>query len=152
MSIESTTPTTKIKIKYCTKCKWTNRAIWYTQEILQTFSPPTISEVSLVPEIINPGTFEVYISRTHEELLYRRKMKQDFGLSEKEKKVTYEGFPDAKLLKNLIKQKLEEWDSISSDVVGEHLSRGVGTLLNDGGVDDDDYNDEKDCIECKKEE
>ncbi|KAI5965936.1 uncharacterized protein KGF55_001300 [Candida pseudojiufengensis] len=170
---------TKVSIKYCTKCKWSNRAIWYVQELLQTFSSPIINEYSILPEFENAGIFEIYISQTsqsqsneskeitrqvHTKLIYRRKMKKDPKLNKDVEDVTYDGFPDAKLLKNLVRQQLEKWDLQNNDNgvsstndLGEHLKRGdKGNLLNDGSekiIDDDEETNNfqpGDCIECEK--
>ncbi|KAI5964947.1 hypothetical protein CANMA_003457 [Candida margitis] len=149
----------RIIIQFCTKCKWTNRAIWYAQELFQTFDANTIADISLQPIVEIPGTFQVLIQvGSVTELIYRRKFKKDGDdLDLKLAKVSYEGFPDAKFLKNLVRDKISEIESTLSGggnggigtKVGDHLI-GKGSLLNDGGVGDEA--EARECLECKRQE
>lgn len=99
----------KVSIEFCAKCKWHNRAIWYTQEILQTFSDPDVNlvtEVSVKPVHDQPGLFQVvcYGDSGVEKVIYRRKMKK--ATSPQSEEYYYDGFPDSKLLKQLIRNEL----------------------------------------------
>lgn len=99
----------KVTIRFCAKCKWHNRAIWYTQEVLQTFSDPEknlVTEVAVCPLHDQPGLFEVAVAPDNEgeTVIYRRRMKKlDLDQSEE---FYYDGFPDSKLLKQLIRNHL----------------------------------------------
>lgn len=163
--MESTSPfkeivkTPRLVIQYCTKCKWTNRAIWYTQEVLQTFTnPQDIAEISLQPEIEKPGTFAIYLQvGEYVEVVYRRKFKKVENRGDNvEDPDEYDGFPDAKFLKSLIKEKLlklkakaENGEKVLSSVqLGDHLSSGKGNLLNDGGREETQV----ECRDCIAEE
>lgn len=145
----------RIIIQFCTKCKWTNRAIWYAQELFQTFDANTIADISLQPIIEFAGIFQVLIQvGSTVELIYRRKFKKDGDdLDPQLAEVSYDGFPDAKFLKNLVKDKIHEvekranGEGVTSSKVGDHLV-GKGSLLNDGGV----CQETEECVECKREE
>ncbi len=75
-----------ITIEYCTMCRWTLRAFWMAQELLQTF-PDEIHEMRL-----RPGTGGVYNIFVNNELLFSRK---DEGR-----------FPDIKELKQMVRDKI----------------------------------------------
>lgn len=95
----------KITIHYCAKCKWHNRAVWYLQEIIQTFGEPekSVAEVSLCPVYDKPGLFQIVASKVDGDhtILYQRKMKKgDLPQSED---FYYDGFPDSKFVKVLIR-------------------------------------------------
>lgn len=99
----------KVTIQFCAKCKWQNRAIWYVLEILQTFSDPEknlIAEVSVCPMYDQPGLFQVLVSTENgtDKVIYRRKMKKS-ELPQTEE-FYYDGFPDSKLLKILLRNEL----------------------------------------------
>lgn len=99
----------KVSIEYCARCKWQNRAIWYLQEILQTFGDPEgsfVAEVSVVPSYDQPGLFRVTTTSAEgkEAIVYWRRMKK---LDEAQDEAYYfDGFPDSKLLKVLIRNEL----------------------------------------------
>ena len=172
----------RIIIQFCTKCKWTNRAIWYAQELFQTFGDSQlIGDISLQPIVEIPGTFQILVQIGDDvELIYRRRFKKDGNdLDPQLASVSYEGFPDAKFLKNLVRAKINEIESrknksdeegVSSAQVGDHLI-GEGSLLNEGPggsggsgggeetEEDDETEDEEeeqegagDCVACKREE
>ncbi|EGW35746.1 uncharacterized protein SPAPADRAFT_132690 [Spathaspora passalidarum NRRL Y-27907] len=130
----------RIIIQYCNKCKWQNRAVWYLQEILQTF-PEEIQDISLQPILDQPGVFQIVLvtSNSASEIIYKRKFKskelQEKYADEGEEKYTYDGFPDSKFIKVLIKNKL-------GLQVGKHIDRGSDYKLNDGTA----------CVDCRKEE
>jgi selenoprotein W-related protein len=48
-------PRTAVRIRYCTECRWLQRAAWIAQELLTTF--PTELEVTLEPGF--GGVFDV---------------------------------------------------------------------------------------------
>lgn len=98
-----------VVIEFCAKCKWHNRAIWYTQEVLQTFSDPEknlVTEVSVRPRYDQPGLFQVLVRGNvgNEKVIYRRKMKKSEDKQDAD--FYYDGFPDSKLLKQLIRNEL----------------------------------------------
>lgn len=128
----------KIIIQYCNKCKWQNRAIWYLQEILQTF-PDKINDISIQPINDQPGVFQIILLKSHDdqEIIYKRKFKSK-ELAEKygdsnEESYHYDGFPDSKFVKLLIKDRL-------GLEVGKHIEKKLDYKLNDG------------CVDCKREE
>lgn len=104
-----------IVILYCSKCKWQNRAVWYLQEILQTFDGE-IKMVSLEPMVGQPGTFQVTLYKDDTStpvILYKRRYKNadlaiKYGDSDgsMSKPYYHDGFPDSKYLKTLIRDAL----------------------------------------------
>ncbi|RLV87003.1 hypothetical protein JA9_001158 [Meyerozyma sp. JA9] len=98
----------KVIIQFCSKCKWHNRAVWYLQEIMQTFGEGDrlVSEISIQPKIDAPGLFQVLVQADEGEpkIIYKRKFKKDNG--PQDAPYYYEGFPDSKLLKTLIRDEL----------------------------------------------
>ncbi|CAI5759184.1 unnamed protein product [Candida verbasci] len=122
----------QIIIQYCNACKWQNRAIWYLQEILQTF-PDLIKDISLQPINETPGVFQIILSRSDNDVkvLYKRKMK-----NEEVGGYIYVGFPDSKFVKQLIK---DEFDV----EVGDHISRGSTNYKLTDPTDSE-------CIDCKR--
>ncbi|KAM9893377.1 hypothetical protein OXX80_012694 [Metschnikowia pulcherrima] len=99
----------KVIIEYCAKCKWHNRAVWYLQEILQTFSDPEknlVAEVALRPSYDSPGTFVVRVAAEEgqSKIVYCRRMKK--SSQPQTESYHYDGFPDSKLLKNVIRNEL----------------------------------------------
>lgn len=98
----------KVTIEYCAKCKWQNRAVWYLQEVLQTFSEPgknLVAEVAVCPLYDKPGVFQVVVaSERGEKVIYRRRMKK--ATEPQNEPFYYDGFPDSKLLKVLIRNEL----------------------------------------------
>ncbi len=77
----------RIRIHYCTQCKWLLRSAWYAQELLSTFGE-LLDEVALVPS--HGGTFEIFFD---DELLWERKRDG--------------GFPDIKPLKQAVRDRLD---------------------------------------------
>lgn len=98
----------KVTIEFCAKCKWHNRAVWYAQEILQTFSDPEsnlVAEIALCPSYSQPGLFQVTVEDDKgKRPIYRRRMKKSD--SPQTEAFYYDGFPDSKLLKQLIRNAL----------------------------------------------
>ena len=94
--------TPNVKIEYCTRCNWMLRSAWMAQELLQTFNG-TIAEVSLVPNHLGDGTFEVTLTTEKtgrlggktgiEEVLWDRK--------------TEGRFPEAKELKQRVRDVID---------------------------------------------
>lgn len=76
----------RVKIEYCTQCRWLMRAAWMAQELLTTFEYE-LDEVALSPG--TGGVFNVYLNR---DLIYSRK---ETGR-----------FPESKELKQLIRDKI----------------------------------------------
>lgn len=105
-----------VSIKYCAKCKWQNRAVWYMQEILQTFSDGLVNCVSLLPIVDQPGTFEIALQLerdTAPRILYKRRFRKpelavQYGDPDGSQSAPYyyDGFIDAKDLKILIRDSL----------------------------------------------
>lgn len=75
-----------ITIQYCTQCQWLLRSGWLAQELLSTFGTE-LGGVTLLP-----GTGGVFEIAYGEELLWERKRDG--------------GFPDARTLKNLVRDRL----------------------------------------------
>ena len=75
-----------IRITYCTQCQWLLRAGWMAQELLTTFSEE-VGEVALLP-----GTGGVFRIEVDGETVWERKADG--------------GFPDAKALKQRIRDRL----------------------------------------------
>ena len=76
-----------IRITYCTQCRWLLRAAWMAQELLSTFGTD-LGEVALVP-----GTGGVFAVTCGDALLWERKRDG--------------GFPDAKLLKQRVRDHVD---------------------------------------------
>jgi len=76
----------RVKIEYCTQCRWLMRAAWMAQELLTTFETE-LDEVALSPG--TGGVFNVYLNR---DLIYSRKEKGRF--------------PESKELKQLIRDQI----------------------------------------------
>lgn len=98
----------KITISYCAKCKWHNRAVWYLQEILQTFGEADrcVAEISLCPSYDTPGLFKIEAAKSENEtrILYQRKMRKGVELQTEDH--FYDGFPDSKFVKVLVRNYL----------------------------------------------
>lgn len=102
-------PHPKVTIEFCAKCKWHNRAVWYLLEIMQTFSDPDsnlVAEVALCPLYDKPGIFEVRVSAADsaDKVIYRRRLKK--SEAPQSEPFYYDGFPDSKLLKVLVRNTL----------------------------------------------
>jgi selenoprotein W-related protein len=61
----------RVRIRYCTQCRWLQRAAWVAQELLTTF--PTELEVTLEPGV--GGIFEVLLD---DESLFSRAERRRF--------------------------------------------------------------------------
>ena len=57
----------KVRIRYCTQCRWLLRSAWMAQELLTTFDTE-ISELTL-----EPGTGGVFEVTANDELVWSRK-------------------------------------------------------------------------------
>lgn len=79
--------TARIKIHYCTGCRFVVRATWIAQELLFTFGE-RLTEVALVPG--NGGIFRVELN---DELLFDRK--------------DHDRFPDPKELRQMIRDRID---------------------------------------------
>jgi selenoprotein W-related protein len=77
----------RITITYCVQCNWLLRAAWMAQELLSTFGTD-LSEVSLMP-----GTGGIFVITYNGETIWER--------------VADGGFPDAKLLKQHVRDRLD---------------------------------------------
>ncbi|HEV2541745.1 MAG TPA: SelT/SelW/SelH family protein [Methylobacterium sp.] len=76
-----------ITITYCTQCQWLLRAAWMAQELLSTFRGD-LGEVAL-----RPGTGGVFVIAFDEEVIWER--------------VRDGGFPDVKLLKQRVRDRID---------------------------------------------
>ncbi|MFW7378448.1 MAG: SelT/SelW/SelH family protein [Oligoflexus sp.] len=76
-----------LEIEYCRMCRWTLRAFWIAQEVLQTFDGD-FSEVRMLPT--TGGHFKV---RVNGEQVWCR--------------VADQGFPDVKILKQRIRERID---------------------------------------------
>ncbi len=96
----------RIKIQFCTQCRWLLRASWVAQELLTTFVDE-IGEVALVPG--TGGIFDVHVD---EHLVWSRR---EAGR-----------FPELKKLKQLIRDRVApEKDLGHSDTIASALHRSV---------------------------
>jgi len=77
----------KVRITYCTGCRWMLRAAWYAQELLSTFQAD-LAEVALAPG--GSGVFEVHVD---DALVWSR---ADEGR-----------FPEAKELKQRVRDRID---------------------------------------------
>lgn len=97
-----------VVIEYCARCKWHNRAIWYVTELLQTFGDPskeTLAEVAVRPLFEESGVFRVKVRSLHgEQIIYSRRKKKTTDAQNQP--YHYDGFPDSKLLKILVRNAL----------------------------------------------
>ncbi len=80
-------PKPRIRIHYCTQCHWLLRAAWMAQELLSTFGTD-LGEVALVPA--TGGLFRIDYE---ESVIWERKRDG--------------GFPDAKVLKQRVRDLLD---------------------------------------------
>lgn len=92
----------RIAIIYCTQCQWLLRAAWMAQELLTTFSTD-LAEVALVP-----GTGGVFRIDYDGDEIWERKRDG--------------GFPDAKTLKQRVRDRLDPARSLGH--VDAHGQRG----------------------------
>lgn len=76
----------RIRITYCTQCRWLLRAGWVAQELLTTFTTE-IGEVALVP-----GTGGVFTVAIDDELVWDRKVDG--------------GFPEVGPLKRMVRDRV----------------------------------------------
>ena len=76
----------RVKIVYCTQCRWLPRACWMAQELLTTFEQE-LDEVALSPG--TGGTFDVFLNG-----------EKIFSRAEKER------FPESKELKQLVRDQI----------------------------------------------
>ncbi len=76
----------KLKIVYCTQCRWLFRASWLAQELLTTFEEE-LDEVALRPG--SGGTFDITLN---EKVLFSRAEKGRF--------------PESKELKQLVRDQI----------------------------------------------
>lgn len=77
----------RIRIEYCTGCKWLLRAAWTAQELLSTFEKE-LGEVALAPA--GSGEFRVLLG---DEVVWDRRRDG--------------GFPEAAELKRLVRDRIE---------------------------------------------
>ncbi|WP_448951798.1 SelT/SelW/SelH family protein [Labrys neptuniae] len=76
-----------VTIVYCRQCQWLLRAAWMAQELLSTFSED-LGEVTLVP-----ATGGAFLVLYEDQEIWERKRDG--------------GFPDAKVLKQLVRDRLD---------------------------------------------
>ena len=92
----------RIRIEYCTKCKWVLRANWLQCELLSTFEDD-LKEVSMAPIKDPSGTFRVVLD-------------DKVVLWDRTKEET-KGFPEAKILKQIVRDIVNPVKSLGhSDV------------------------------------
>lgn len=82
----------RITIRYCTQCGWLLRSAWLAQELLKTFTTD-LAEVTL-----QPGTGGVFEVRYESEIIWER--------------VADGGFPEAKVLKRRVRDRLDPQRSL----------------------------------------
>lgn len=123
----------RVIIQFCAKCKWHNRAVWYLQEVLQTFNDSdrnlVVRDVSVQPSYEQPGLFQVILLQSeadeHKPLddvaIYKKKFKKTTSAQDED--FYYDGFPDSKFLKTLIR------DRLSPDQKLGHIDKYQGDAL-----------------------
>ncbi|ODV64765.1 hypothetical protein HYPBUDRAFT_13851 [Hyphopichia burtonii NRRL Y-1933] len=128
----------KLIIEFCARCKWHMRAVWYLQEIMQTFSDPAknlIPDISLQPNYHQPGIFQIILVKTEDsepEIIYKRRFKKSDELQNES--YYFDGFPDSKLLKSLIRDSL--WPNENLGHIDKYTKSDFLT-------------DSNDCTDCK---
>lgn len=128
----------RVSIEFCAACKWHNRGVWYLQEIMQTFHDPEknfIPEIALHPVYNQPGLFQVVVTsdaNSAPSIIYKRKFKNKDVAQDED--YYFDGFPDSKLLKSLIRDKLFPQEQLG------HIDK-YKDVLNDGT-----------CVDCKAQE
>ncbi|ODV95700.1 hypothetical protein PACTADRAFT_50384 [Pachysolen tannophilus NRRL Y-2460] len=144
----------QIKISYCVGCKWSLRASWYQQEIIQTFvkNPKYenyhIGEISLIPSLVS-GTFKIEVFKNLQELLEN----QGHLIWERKRDG---GFPDSKLLKQKIRDLLfpgERLGHIDNNVKSELLITEENPKKNLNNINTTNQSQNlpnTDCKECKE--
>ena len=91
-----------MRIEYCTRCKWFLRANWLQGELLSTFEDD-LKEVVMSPIKDPPGTFRVILNDNI--VLWDRTLEAT------------KGFPEAKILKQIVRDKISPTKSLGhSDV------------------------------------
>lgn len=152
----------KITISYCAKCKWHNRAVWYLQEVLQTFGEPerNVAEISLCPSYDSPGLFKIEATKSENEskILYQRKMRKTVEVQTEE--FFYDGFPDSKFVKVLIRNYLFPEERLGHvDGHSMQLNDGQGKKITEksdtGGAIGEELETSvklEECVSCKENE
>lgn len=138
----------KVSIEYCNKCKWQQRAVWYMQELLQTFDGK-INEISLVPNNETPGTFKVtLLHNDKEKILYKKKMKKS-SVAQNEPYI-YEGFPDSKFLKVLLRNEISPEENLGHvDKYTNYQLTDPNSNSNDKEVQKTEIEYQQECQDCK---
>lgn len=82
----------KVKIEYCTQCRWLLRSSWMAQELLTTF------EVEIQELTLKPGTGGVFEVSVNDEVVWSRKEEGRFpNIKELKQKVRDAVAPDKSL-------------------------------------------------------
>lgn len=115
-----------VSISYCVKCNWVLRACWYQQEILQTFTSKAktpeeaiVRSIVLKPSFVS-GTFKVYVKASAES-----EWIQVWD------RVEHKGFPEAKILKQYIRNVLSPETKLGHS---DKISILDGTLVSDSSL------------------
>ncbi|GAA3845773.1 SelT/SelW/SelH family protein [Streptomyces sp. NPDC003631] len=75
----------RVRIEYCTQCRWLPRAAWLAQELLTTF------ETELTELALTPGTGGVFVVRVDDEVVWDRRE---------------QGFPEPTAVKRLVRDRV----------------------------------------------
>ena len=86
LTLEAPAPKARVRITYCTQCRWLLRAAWMAQELLTTFADD-LAEVALVPT--TGGVFRIAVGS---ETIWNRKVDG--------------GFPEITVLKQLVRDRV----------------------------------------------
>ncbi|ODV90339.1 hypothetical protein CANCADRAFT_105485 [Tortispora caseinolytica NRRL Y-17796] len=115
----------RVRIDFCTKCKWNLRAAWYAQELLSTFGD-RLGEVAMSPA--EAGCFAVHVvTETAQITIWDRKRQR--------------GFPDSKELKQLVRDVIDP---------GRDLGHVDGHKKEVVEVADVADNTDTVCVDCEK--
>lgn len=136
----------RIVIQYCSKCKWQNRAVWYLQEIFQTFSDQ-VMDVSLQPIANVPGTFQILVIMKDNErpkIIYKRRFKK--STDPQDEPYYYDGFPDSQFLKLLLKRELNLETNLG------HIERNDSVTLLQNDQSSIELKKPTECEPCKSQQ
>lgn len=149
----------RVIIEYCAKCKWQNRAVWYLQELLQTFDGK-LFEISLKPVYDTPGIFKVVLEKSNSDgdIIYQKKLKKT--QEPQNEGYYYDGFPDSKFLKVLLRNELfpdenlghiDKYDSSNKLNEGEPQPKGNQSETSETSETSEKHK-ESECEPCKSQQ
>lgn len=111
----------RVTITYCTQCRWLLRAAWLQQELLSTFST-TIGEIALIPS--TGGIFRIHLTYvpTPEQQEHTNEGASEALIWDRKAEG---GFPEAKVLKQRVRDHIEPGRGLGHSDVGGKKGKGV---------------------------